>query len=77
MRPLMFYACFAEGLVFGVFEGATAARRACGGRRTYRAFSSRLDAEEYAAWWNYAATLPGGHLHWTPNRTAGRYATHA
>lgn len=53
MRPMKFYACYEDGFVFAIHEGTAAARRACGGRRHYKAFVSRMDAEEWASWWNY------------------------
>lgn len=63
MRPSLFYACYADGQVFAVLRGTAAAIRACGGRRHYFGpFGSELAAQEYAAWWNYLAYQPGGHL---------------
>lgn len=53
VRPMKFYACYDHGSIFAVLEGTTAARRACGGRRHYFAFRTRLAAEEYAMWWNH------------------------
>lgn len=53
MRPRGFFACYDELSVFAVVEGYDNARRACGGRRTYRTFRTRLDAEEWAAWFDY------------------------
>lgn len=55
MRPRAFYVVFSPttGLVVGVFEGAVAARQACGGARIYDSFSTRLAAEEHASWWEH------------------------
>lgn len=61
-RPRRWYCVFDMGLVVSVLEGADQARALLGGRRSYRAFETRIAAEEFAAWWNYQAYLPGGHL---------------
>lgn len=54
MRPRAYYATYGDlGYIIGVFHGAIAARLACGGRRTYKAFKTREDAEVWAAWWEY------------------------
>lgn len=57
MRPKKFYACFLDGIIIAVVEGQAAALTVCGGRRHYRSFKSELDAEEFAAWWNYRQHL--------------------
>ena len=53
MRPRSFYVVFEFGRAIGVFEGAEAARKASGGQRNYKSFRHKVDAEEFAAWWNY------------------------
>lgn len=54
MRPRAYYATYGDlGHIIGVFHGAAAARAATGGRRTYKAFKTQLDAEEWAAWFEH------------------------
>lgn len=36
-----------------VVQGQAAALTVCGGRRHYRSFKTLMEAEEFAAWWNY------------------------
>lgn len=58
MRPPKYYVCYNEhGQIIGVHKGTAAAIRACGGRRSYWSFQSRMAAEEFAAWWTYEAPL--------------------
>lgn len=52
MRPLSFYVVFNMGEVVAIVEGATAAR-ALTPVRSYRPFKTRIDAEEFAMWWNH------------------------
>lgn len=51
MRPRKFYVVHEHGRATAVIEGSTAAKKRSAWSRP---FQSRLDAEEYAAWWNYA-----------------------
>lgn len=53
MRPRAYFACYDDISVFAVVQGYDNARRACGGRRMYRAFKTQLAAEEWAAWFDY------------------------
>lgn len=53
MRPHRYYVCFDNGFAFAVHKGMKAALRACGGRRSYVSFRHQIEAEEFAAWFNY------------------------
>lgn len=53
-RPRSYFACYRDGRVFTIVHGHDAARQACGGRRTYKAFSTALAAEEFSAWLEYS-----------------------
>lgn len=55
MKPKKYYAVFCDGRVIHICLGAEEARRITP-HRAYRSFRSRLEAEEFAAWWNYANT---------------------
>lgn len=52
MRPRKYYIAYEFGQATAIIEGCAAARRvhASGG------FTTRLEAEEFAAWWNYTHT---------------------
>lgn len=52
MRPMRYYAVFADGRVIAVVRGHKEARR-LSPHRAYKSFMTRLRAEEFAAWWNY------------------------
>lgn len=56
MRPLSYYAVFADGRVTEIVEGAATARK-ISPHRAYRRFDSRVEAEEFAAWWNHEHAL--------------------
>jgi hypothetical protein len=53
MRPRGYYTVFADGRVIAICHGYREARQLtkC---RAYKRFRTRLLAEEFAAWWNYA-----------------------
>lgn len=55
MRPAKFYTVFENGEVIAICKGAAEARR-LSPYRAYRAFPSRLEAEEFAMWWTYSNT---------------------
>lgn len=58
MRPHKYFVCLNDhSHVFAVVKGQAAARRITGGRRSYWAFRTQLDAEEFASWWTYEAPL--------------------
>lgn len=70
MRPRSWFVVFANGHALAVVQGHEEARRLAPGR-AYRSFTSQLEAEEFAAWWNYQSTRPGGHLyHLVSTRTS-------
>lgn len=52
MRPLSYYAIFEMGAVTAIATGAVQAR-ALSPHRGYRPFRTRLEAEEFAMWWNH------------------------
>lgn len=52
-RPRKVYVVWDWGRVVAIVEGLAAAKAK---GPSYRAFANRLEAEEYAAWWDYAAT---------------------
>lgn len=52
MRPPRFYAIFDLGRVTAVIKGSRAAR-AASPHRGYKSFAQELEAEEFAAWWNF------------------------
>lgn len=53
-RPMKFYVVWDWGRVVGIVEGLAAAKEK---GPSYRAFPTRLKAEEYAAWWDYEIAL--------------------
>lgn len=56
MRPHRFFACRNDlGEFTIVLKGQAAARAYSGGTRSYVSFRTQIEAEEYAAWWNYEA----------------------
>lgn len=58
MRPKGYYTIFDYGRVIAICYGYRAART-LSPHRAYRRFSSRLQAEEFADWWNYEAAQRG------------------
>lgn len=59
MRPMRYYAVFADGRVIAVVLGHKEARR-LSPHRAYKSFMTRLRAEEFAAWWNYRSVSTMG-----------------
>ena len=55
MRPRLFYVIFDSGKVIAIRKGATEARK-LSPHRAYKPFKSELEAEEFAAWFNYTST---------------------
>lgn len=62
VRPRGYFAVFREGKVIRITHGHKAARE-LSPERAYRPFRTELDAEEFAAWWNYERP------HWTERPT--------
>lgn len=55
MRPRGYYVVFTDGLATHVCHGHEEARRHTK-HRAYKRFRTQLEAEEFAAWWNYKNT---------------------
>jgi hypothetical protein len=60
MRPTYYYAVFVDGQITTIVRSAKAAKLLS---HAYRGFRSRLEAEEFACWWNYE------HPRWTPTKS--------
>jgi len=57
VRPRGFYAVFRDGRVALICAGYEEAQRASP-HRAYKRFATRLEAEEFAAWWNHEHAQP-------------------
>jgi hypothetical protein len=62
MNVKKYCAVFEDGQIRQIVKGVDKARRISPG---YRKFRTRLDAEEFAAWWNYE------NPRWAPEKKKG------
>lgn len=58
MRPVGFYTVFDLGRIIAITEGVKDARK-LSPHRGYKRHATRLEAEEFTAWWNYRHDYQG------------------